>query len=247
MKRYGLAIVLIGLMAGLMAGCTIVPIGMSGLRGSGDLVTESYGFEDFTRIEASNAFQVTITQGNEFRVEVTTDDNTLDELRVEQVGDTVRLGLRQFMSLMNVTLRAEITMPTLEGIEASGASTMVIAGFVGSDGGADLDARASGASRITAKIETGDLTLELSGASNATISGSGGDLTVRASGASRANLADFPVADARVELSGASNAVVNVSGELVAEASGASRVEYVGNPQQVREDTSGASEVEPRN
>ena len=50
----------------------------------------------------------------------------------------------------------------------------------------------------------------------------------------------------KVEASGASTAIVNVSGRLDAEASGASKVEYLGEPTLGNIDESGASRVVPR-
>ncbi len=52
--------------------------------------------------------------------------------------------------------------------------------------------------------------------------------------------------DADVEASGASTVTVNLSGTLDADASGASRVLYLGNPSLGRIDTSGASSITRR-
>ena len=63
------------------------------------------------------------------------------------------------------------------------------------------------------------------------------------SGASNLNLESFPVNDATVTVSGASHAVVNPSGTLNVDASGASSLQYIGNPNLGTINTSGASTV----
>jgi hypothetical protein len=54
------------------------------------------------------------------------------------------------------------------------------------------------------------------------------------------------VADASVEASGGSEVTVNVSGRLDADASGGSRVFYLGSPALGKIDESGGSTVRPR-
>jgi hypothetical protein len=73
--------------------------------------------------------------------------------------------------------------------------------------------------------------------------GTGGNLVCDVSGASNLNLENFQVTDANMNLSGASHAVVNPSGTLTADASGASSLEYVGNPTMGAINTSGGSRV----
>jgi hypothetical protein len=59
-------------------------------------------------------------------------------------------------------------------------------------------------------------------------------------------LEDFPVFDAEIELSGASEAQVVLNGTLDADASGASRLYFGGNPTMGRIDLSGASSIKRR-
>jgi hypothetical protein len=223
----------------LLASCTILPI--QGMTGSGTLVTTEHDLDGFTRVDAGSAFQVTITRGNDFAVTVTSDDNIADRLQVEVRGDTLVLGMRQpTMMLGNVTLRAEVTMPVLEGVNFSGATHGRFTGFR-LDG--EFRGEASGASTLTGDIEAGDMRLAASGASNMTLMGSAADVDVKASGASRVDLSSLSARNVRAEASGASTVRVNLSGELNASASGASNVKYTGSPTRVRENTSGASSV----
>ena len=86
----------------------------------------------------------------------------------------------------------------------------------------------------------------MSGASTVRLNGRGGNSSIVVSGASTADLEDFALDDVNVEVSGASTAIVNVSGRLDAEATGASKVEYLGEPTLGKIDESGASRVVPR-
>jgi len=55
------------------------------------------------------------------------------------------------------------------------------------------------------------------------------------------NLSDFIVTNANVELSGSSNATINTKSKLDYNASGASRLDYLGNPSIGKNQTSGGS------
>ena len=211
-----------GIGCGPLSRWTFPSIRTRTLRGSGDLVTQEMDLLGFDKLEVSHTFQVTLQQSSSYRVVVTVDDNMVDEIEVRRVGSTLQIGLQEgSWSLNNITLRAEVSMPRLTGIELSGASS------------------------LKGAMDTVDVRFTLSGASRLTLEGTGSDMDLRASGASDVSLADFEVKDASVELSGASQAAVNVTGKLDVEASGASQLRYLGNPQLGRIDTSGASSVSP--
>ena len=91
-----------------------------------------------------------------------------------------------------------------------------------------------------------DADFELSGASSLRLEGSAEDITLDASGASRAYLEDLTINDTRVNLSGASQATVNAGGQISGDLSGASLLEYLGNPSIGNFTTSGASLLRPK-
>ena len=64
------------------------------------------------------------------KVEIRTDDNVLPHLDVRKSSDTLKICFKKGnYSLKNCTLEARVTMPTLKGIDLSGASTAKITGF----------------------------------------------------------------------------------------------------------------------
>lgn len=226
----------------LLAGCIVDG---EVVVGSGAKVTKDYDFSEFSRVAVGNAFRVDIQQGDSYSVSVTVDDNLAEYLDVQQNGDQVRIYLkpRLMLGLRDVTLEAKITMPAITGLDFSGATRATVTGFEGADA---LDIEVSGASRLTGDVVAGETELEVSGASTVELDGRASGLQVAASGASTARLEDFETTNARVNASGASRITVNATGEIRGDASGASTVEYLGDPESVRVDTSGASNVRSR-
>ncbi len=231
------------LVIGMLAGCTFNT--GSVITGSGHTTTKDYDFSGFTKVDIGSAFQNQITRGDRYATSVTIDDNLVDYLDVRVDGNTLHIGLKPILSLgfRNTTLKAQITMPDVEGLNLSGATRTNITGFSNTK---SVPVTVSGASQLRGDITTGQMQLRASGASTVEITGSTGPLNVDASGASTVRLDNFKSTDTQVQSSGASNVTVNASGKISGEASGASSVSYVGNPASVQVNTSGASSVKQK-
>ncbi len=239
MARF-LGIMLVLSMVGVLAGCALP--GGTVVTGSGRTTTKDYDFSGFTKVGIGSAFQGTITRGAGYKVSVTVDDNIVEYLDVRVDGDTLRVGLKPMLSLgfRNTTLRTEITLPDLTGLDLSGATRTQVTGFSNTT---PMSVEVSGASQLRGDLTTGQMTLRASGASTVELTGATGPLDLEASGASTVRFDNLTSQDTRIRASGASNVTVNTSGKLTGEASGASSVRYVGNPASVQVDTSGASSV----
>lgn len=165
-----------------------------GVEGSGDLVTQSYDFDDFDRIEVGSAFELDVTVGPDASVEVTTDDNIVEHLEVKQRGDRLDLRL-DGVGFRSGTLRAKVTVPDLTSLEATGATDVLVVG-----------------------IDTDDFDLDVSGASEVSLGGSADRAEIDVNGASDVDLDAFAIGDADVEINGASDVQMRsadaVSGQL---------------------------------
>jgi len=234
-------LVAVFLTSGLLIGCG------GAIKGSGNLKTESFNFSDFTRVDVSSAFEAEITQSSSYSVEVTVDDNLLKYVDVSKEGETLKIGLKTLTILWPATLEAKVTMPELHGLEFSGATQGTVSSFSSTEnldidvsGASSLDLvdisagdvkfDVSGASKVTGDITAGDTDFDLSGASTVQLNGSAGDIVVKAGGASRVKLAGFTVNNADINFNGASTGTVNLDGRLDADLSGASKLDYMGEP-----------------
>jgi hypothetical protein len=232
---------------------------------SGETVTRSFDYTVFTRVDVGYAFKADITRSDTYSITVTINEKLADRLKVEKTGDTLKIGLKNpVWNFWGVDSRPRvtITMPELRGMELSGASEGNIRGFkstrdftLGVSGASNLDIDMetlgfygviSGASGLSGYLKSGLCDVEISGASTVTLKGTGDNLVLDVSGASSAKLEDYAVTNADVELSGASTGRLEVSGKLDANISGASTLEYSGNPTLGRIDISGASSIKPR-
>lgn len=232
-KLFTLGLVL--LLVPLLAGCALI---------GGNVVTREEAITGFDKVDVGYAFQVDISQGDTFSVVVRVDENLVEYLEVVKEGNTLKIGLKPGWEPRQArTMQAEITMPELTGLILSGASRGTITGFKSAEG---LSLNVSGASSLQGDIEAGDASFSASGSSKVTLNGSAQDIMIDASGSSEVNLGSFLVNDANVKADGASNVTVKPSGKLDANASGASRIYYLGSPTLGKVDTSGGSSVQAK-
>jgi hypothetical protein len=260
MRRVCIALTALCLVLTLTAGfsgCGLFRV----LRGSGNTVEQRFDFTGFTNVSAGWAFDVSISQGASYSINVTVDDNLQNYLDVARNGDTLKISLRDGYIYNNLHLKAAVSMPRLSGLTLSGASKGNASGFNLADdfvlnvsgasqatltnmGVNKLTLDISGASRASGSVNaSGNAVLQASGASTIELSGKAVDADIESSGASTVNLSDFLVRDAHFEVSGASNATVSATGTLSGNVSGASRLYYTGTPVLGNIHTSGASSV----
>jgi hypothetical protein len=220
-------LVVVLITSGLLVGCTGVRV-----TGSGNVISKTFEFSDFTGIKVENGLQVELTKSGTFSVEVTADDNVMEYIEISKSGDTLRIRPKGNVAFREATLTVKVTMPELYKIELSGGSHASASGF---DSLHDLSVRLSGGSHVSdiltpSDITAGDVDFNLSGGSHVTLSGSADDLNVKCSGGSHIDLEGFSVNNADINLSGGSHATVNVGGTLNAKLSGGSKAYYIGEP-----------------
>jgi hypothetical protein len=119
---------------------------------------------------------------------------------------------------------------------------------VGVDGPAQdpgLRLLVSGGSRVTADLVTDRADATVSGSSHLKLTGAAGTLAVDGSGSSDLELAELSLQHLDIQLSGASHANVQADKTIAAQLSGASGLTYTGTAQFTKQDTSGASTIQP--
>jgi Putative auto-transporter adhesin, head GIN domain len=228
MKKVKIAIFIVALIIGLAFakifgavlgfGFPTVSV-FSCVKGSGVIKTEKKEVAGFKQIEVSGAIEIEVSAQNDFSVNVETDDNLLEYVKTEVSGETLKI-YTEGLSFRKSKIKVFISMPQLTGVDISGASKV-----------------------IANNIKTNSFNLDVSGASKIELSGEANDLKIESSGASKINAENLKVANANVDVSGASHITVNATEEVKAEASGASKISYIGEPKNLVKDVSGASKV----
>ena len=196
-----------------------VPFGT--VVGSGNLVTNEEFISDFTSVDAGSGFNIEISQSSSYSVLVTADDNIMDYIDVSKSGDILKVGVNWGVSFSSVTLKVEITMPDIQGLELSGGSK----------------------GKIEEISSTDPISIILSGGAQLVGFGEAGDLSIDMSSGSQLDFTNFTSQNVNIELSGGSQATINLDGTLDADLSGGSQLYYIGDPILGDIESSGGSSI----
>ena len=201
----------------------------------------------FSGIRVSGGIDVYLSQGDSYSLAVSAgEDRFRDRITTEVKNGILVISYNNDhfrLSSGNRELRAYVSFRTIESLEASGASHLIITDKLNAN---TMLIKLSGASRIQGAVEINDLALNLSGASIAKISGKAQNLNLSASGASDVKDYDLVTQNCVVDLSGASDVRIVLNNSIAGSASGASTLHYEGNPDKKDVVTSGASSISQR-
>jgi hypothetical protein len=214
MKR---TIVFLSLMVLALSGCKLADFNST--KGSGAMKLEKRNVPAFTAVDISGAYDVEIVVQQGQSLEVEGDDNLLPLIKTEVKNGVLSINNEDSFSTSH-KLRVRISVPSLNGINTSGASDIV-----------------------ATNVKSNDFKIDASGAGKLQISGETKTLDVDMSGAGELDAKDFRAEKVSIDSSGAALADVYASEELNADVSGAGNVSYYGNPKIINEDRSGAGTI----
>jgi hypothetical protein len=210
-----------------LAACSLFQLGAQNqeekIPGSGKAAIESRQVGDFSSVSVSGNGTLYIEQGSAPSLTITADDNLLPLLESRINGGKLILGPKEGTLLEEkVPIEYRVTLQDLKGLEGNGNIAIQ-----------------------APQVNTDNLVMRVEGNSTATLSGSATRQEVTLTGNSYYNGQDLAGQEGKFNVGGNSTAVVNVSGQLDAEVSGNSTLEYIGSPEITRK-VEGSGQVRQR-
>jgi hypothetical protein len=202
------------LIAIIVAGC-----GVWGVRGSGNLRTETREIRNFNKIEVGGAYDIKIKCGEKESIEITAEENLLPLIETKVKHNRLIIDTRRSISPRK-EIKIVVTVPELNYIECSGANNMRVY-----------------------NIETEDLDVELSGAGNIVMDGTVKTLHAEVSGAGNIDAKSLKAENVYISVSGAASASVYASKYLNASVSGVGSIDYYGDPEKTKTNVSGIGSI----
>lgn len=235
--------------AGLLVAACALTACTGPVQGSGTVVTKSLPVPGaFSAVKGEGALTLVVRRGDPASISVRSDDNVVGLVQAEVDDGTLRLFTDGSWSTSD-GLVVTVTAPAVGGVGASG-SVQATADVLANDGGQawvvadgasrvsvervesqDLLVRAVGASQVQVDhADPATLEAKATGASSIVVHGACGHAKLHAEGASRIGDAELKAKTADVVVAGASSADLDVADTLQADAMGASKVTYGGEP-----------------
>lgn len=220
------------------------------MRDDPETVTRNFNYTGFHGISVGGIVTVQLVKSNSYKVEITLPENLDKYLDVSVSKGILKIGWKDNLpskllsKLSNKQVKAEIAMPMLQSLEMSGFTA-----FYCTDefniGHKEFDIRIAGGSKIgDLNIKAEKLDAKISGASKISLSGGFDEADIELSGSSKAEFM-FDAKELELDASGASSA--NCSGKYnkaEIEASGAVSLKLKGSVNSLVVESSGASKVD---
>lgn len=213
-----------------------------GVRGSGNVVSETRKVSGFNEISVDYPARVLVSQGSVESLKIEAEDNLLPGLKTEVTNGELRIYYKTTDGEHvnpTKTVTINITVKDLSAVDFSSAGELILDGIKSDDLSISLD----GAGNVKLNdITVQGLSVNLSGAGSASASGTADDISLNISGFGDFNGKELQTSNASVNISGAGGASVWAEDKLSASISGAGSVNYFGSPQ-VTKQISGVGNV----
>lgn len=178
------------------------------IEGSGTIVSEFRNIDYFDKISSNGVFEVSITQGEQQSVKVTTDDNIMPHLKTRVVNNELELYLDNDHNYKGLTVEIDIVTTNLEGLKNSGVGNMYVN---------DVDANKP-------------FSIYNSGTGSIDIQGTSSKLNLINEGTGNIFAFNFLVNECNVAIEGSGDAEINCSNILDVAIEGSGSVYYKGFP-----------------
>lgn len=209
------------------------------IKGNGNVVQVERTTGEFHSVQISGGFEVIVKDGENAGLIVEADENLHDNITTSVSNGVLKVGMEGRIRNYD-ELKLYVQAPYFREIKVSGAVDLESDGELNSE---SLDLSGSGAAKVDIDVEVENLEVDFSGAGDIELKGEAGQVDVDLTGAGKFKGFDLETSNMDISISGAGYAEVNVSDKLDVNVSGAGKIRYKGNPQDVSKSISGAGSV----
>jgi hypothetical protein len=212
--------------------------GLNYEKGNGKIIKQDRTLSPFSSIEISGAYSVYVKQDSIQSVSVEADENLLPLITTKVENNKLVIDNKKNIH-GSKDLKIYISVAECDDISISGDVEFNSDGKIKAK---EMDVDISGMGNLNMIVELQSLSIECSGSGNLNLSGTAENVNADLSGASDISAYYLLTKYFKLSSSGAGKANINVSEKLDIDISGASTVNYKGNPS-INQNISGVGKV----
>jgi hypothetical protein len=198
----------------------------------------------FDGISLRTSGTVYLTQGNDQKVELKGNEETLRKLETEVRGNKLTIKFRDsdnwFSWNNSDNFDIYITVKDLKELNVSGSGRIYGKNKFNSD---RMEIEISGSGRVELEVTSNLIETSISGSGKIDLKGKTKDLETRISGSGSLYASELDSENCDLRISGSGKCEVNVSKSIDSHISGSGSVYYRGNPDKINSQTSGSGRV----
>ncbi|MBN1819460.1 MAG: DUF2807 domain-containing protein [Prolixibacteraceae bacterium] len=197
------------------------------VRGNGIENSETRFAQNFSKVKSSGAFDIHISNSDEYEVVVNAETNILPYIETEVNGNTLYISIRGLHNVRNtLPMEVYISTPVLEEIKQSGSGE-IISDFFESN---NFDVAISGSGYVETAVDCHKFDVTVSGSGQVYVSGVADYSDIHISGSGNVDAFDLYSKDCNANISGSGDIYTNVDRLLDVSISGSGNVYYIGYP-----------------
>ena len=213
------------------------------VRGSGNVIMVERQVSGFHAVSLAGIGELHIEVGDEEKLLIQAEDNLLEYIDTTVQDGSLNIGFRSGYSLdPQEPINYFLSVKSLDSISVSGLGNANAPALQAGD----FKVAISGSGSVELQgLEADQLDVVISGLGSLAIGeGKVGDQAINISGSGTYKAQELQSNNAVVEISGLGNASIWADEKLTVRISGSGVVEYVGNPQNIESEISGAGKLE---
>lgn len=185
--------------------------GKPGIPAQGGGGTRTYAVADFTAVDLRGADDVDVRVGPGFSVRADGDAKVLDHLKIEKVGDALRIGRTRTSgwSWGGKGARISVTLPRLTSAAVAGSGDITIDRVQG----ASFDASGAGSGTLSVgELAVDEAKVSIAGSGGAKLAGTAKTLRIEIAGSGDVAAGDLKTQTADISIAGSGSVRADVSG-----------------------------------
>jgi hypothetical protein len=207
--------------------------------------TEVRNVTGFSGVDVSEGIKVELTFGEKEFVQVTADEEYIDQVMTEVNGGELDIYLKgNNWNRGKRNILVKVTATKIESIKASSGSSITSQNLIESD---ELKMSVSSGANLKIAFKTPKASCDASSGAHANLKGVSKYFSTDASSGSRIDAENVKAVKVKADVSSGAHINVYAEDELNAEASSGGSVKYSGNPQTVDVDKSSGGSVRKNN
>lgn len=231
------SVLLVGLVA--YASCSF-----KGIKGNGNVVKIEKEIGAFSELEVKGVFDIILTQGDNEKIEIETDENLIDIVSVVNENNRLIIDFKKGKRVRKSTkFNIYVTLKDLTSIEMEGVGDLKNNGILNLK---TLTLINTGVGDVDLNINSSILNINNSGVGDVNLLGSASHLIIDNSGVGDIQAESFKAKDVKLNNSGVGDAIVYASENINITAGGVGDVEFYGSPQQKHISKGGVGKVYER-
>jgi hypothetical protein len=211
----------------VLASCHFGPFHV--VRGNGNVQTEERKVGDFKKVDVRGFFNVYVTQGSDYKVELEGESNLLQYITTRVEGERLVISTENAVDLTtNNDLSVHVTLPETDEVVLSGSGNIISENTLSSPNPMSFAVNGSGDVKVA--VDAPRVETSLAGSGKLSLSGQTRDLKVSIAGSGTFAGDSLKSENGEVTIMGSGSAYVFSSVKLDVTIGGSGDVYYTGDP-----------------